>query len=76
MWITQYKDKSPPSSRPSSRGIPPDIFEEFLALDEIEGNKEDEYQAYCQALPVQSQDFPHNTVTLIVEIRHQYRLYS
>ena len=60
VWVVQYNNKSPPSTRPSSRENEPDIFEEFLALNEVE-ERGDEYQTYCQALPVQASDLPHGS---------------
>ena len=62
VWITQYKNKSPPSGRPTSHDKYPDIFDEFLVVTENEEDIGDEYQAYCQTLPVQN-SLPFNSPT-------------
>ena len=43
VWITQYKNKSPPSSRLTSHDKYPKIFNEFLAVTENKEDIEDEY---------------------------------
>ena len=52
VWSKEYKDRSPPPSRPSSQGELSDILDQFLVLHEPSGGlREDEYQAYCCTIP-------------------------
>ena len=43
VWITQYKNKLLPLSRPTSHNKYPDIFDKFLAVTENKEDIEDKY---------------------------------